>query len=337
MAEEDTRTLRVTARIAAILGQLPVKNLKDGLLQLDLLSPIGIWNIFLLLYHIIVTQTVVGSSGLHDEAAKEPIKGLHIRGTTVMDAMSRIYLFASYMIYIFWLCSLSKFLTAWRALEAYDQKYTLSKQKCSPLKLVFNVIQIGILWIETIFNALSYYSFAYIKGEDGRNVLQELSWIAGFLSMRAVGTLVALHTGIIQFASGLAIMFILELSRALVRRIDMVQNGLHNTSSTKQVDICSAQVKEIMEIHEKLRDASNLIVTTFLGFASVLIIGFVFLLLANKDIIRVSDAFVPFVVMAILYFLFALVKVLWLTNSGEALKQKVIKELLSKGFYMNLL
>jgi len=197
-----------------------------------------------------------------------------------------------YTTYVLWLLTLPKFLLVWKALIAYDEKYQIATIRKTKYDILYILVQCSVICSETLANAVANKAnMDLIVSRSSIEKLEEESWLIKIFGSGSAGWSVGAHMCIIQFAVGLALQFILEFSIAIRRRIALIQLMLRTfqTLSCQEIDICYTQIIDLITIFDKLRRAANLIVVTFLTSTSVLIIIYMFLLVVNLDMFKVSS------------------------------------------------
>jgi len=251
-----------------------------------------------------------------------------VRGASLLPIMGGVYMFSIYTTYLCWFWSMPKFLKVWNNIITFDEKHVPNVVLKTRCETIYKLIQTCLLWIEAFLNAAAFKStldFINLQGGASQN-MEKSSWLFRSTGVQAGGWIVMAHMCIIQFPVGLSIQFILELSYAMRRRIDQIKLTLKKPANDQELECCCTQIIELMDLFDKLGSASSLIIVMFLTTTSLLITVYIFLLIVNLETWESNQTVRQFSWYFVVFSLFAIFKIVLLTNSGEDLMMKVRKQ-----------
>jgi hypothetical protein len=340
--------------VGAILGQLPMKSLNEEVFKFSLLSPWGVWCMMVFLANVIMAQSVYATLII---LTPVPTPGTAVFTPFDQEAIRFVgisHAIHIQSIYIAFLCSLPKFLITWKKMLSYE-----GKNGPTPLgiwKLLFTILFSGIWWGETYLGLSSVQNtLLAIKTEpEGLKNFKEASWVYGKFGLEIdidffVRRLMSAHICICQISNGFAIQYILLMSYWLAQRLSDVEDGIwtgkrvgrgsdsavvswmglntkdkrfRNIPPSIDTDDIISKVSELGEIFKVLRAACSSIVLLAMGTGTICCTILVF---CTLSFMRFWDTgyFFPMAMLLIPYLIINILKLLWLSNCGEYLVERV--------------
>jgi len=331
------RYLKFLAALGAVLGHFPVRSLRKGIFQRKFQSTFGVWCLFLMVIQLIGMQ----NSFLCIAIQTEVFAGSHSIfqvGGVLLPGMSYVYgnNMAMYLVYVFWLWSLPKFLNTWKSLENYDEKYCLRNIRISYPEFLLKLARTGVFLLEiSITTAAFKMNVLDIYKHTSWEKVRDSSWVARNFGIQTMSWFVGIHISVCQFSSGLAIQFILELCNGLRQRMDILQQSIQAPKMSNTISQVYSQITDLLDIFNMLQEAINLIVLAFLSCGTVLITMYIYIIVVNVSQIESRPDYVYFILYMTLYLGFTVFKVVMLANTGESLQKQVIGVLGTFRFNLN--